>query len=399
MPCAVSEKIIQDLINHVEKEEERSSSLPTSSCKKEYVQAEQRDSSINSLLKLNTHFGFEPETFCLAVRYVDTFLAKVKVSPKYLEVISLSALVLAAKLGEEDEFIPDTEDFVTVSRSVCTVADVVRMERIMIEKLDWNMYVPTPLTFIEKYCNILEAYGLFNEEEKRSIVQHCIPTLVNLLSNSSFLNHKSSTIALTILNYELSFFNREISSIFCELSNYSKIHDSELMHCNLLLQEFLDSQLLAMCKEKRTKKKRTHSTSSVSSSKRTMPTIWEAGDELMSDRTESSFSNQHISEKEEDTEHSSYSMTSDVDPCSDDTDPISDMDGERDEEGYGIEDIKCDSPVTLSAFSFPDSESTIARPLYSQIVKKSSVLKKSSCASEAYDGHLVQTSAATGRAC
>ena len=43
------------------------------------VQATQRDESIQHLLKVSVHFGFEPETFCLAVKYVDTFLGKIKV--------------------------------------------------------------------------------------------------------------------------------------------------------------------------------------------------------------------------------------------------------------------------------------------------------------------------------
>ena len=99
-----------------------------------------------------------------------------------------------------------------------------------------NDTAPVYYHSIFQYCNVLEAYGLFTEEEKRSIAQHCVPTLVGVLSTSAFLDHKSSTVALTILNYELSFFNREISDVFCQLSNYANLHDSELMHCNLLLQ-------------------------------------------------------------------------------------------------------------------------------------------------------------------
>ena len=93
--------------------------------------------------------------------------------------------------------------------------------------------------------------------------------------------HKSSTVALTILSYELSFFNQpSISESFTELAGYANIMDSELTHCYSLLQDFLELQLLSMCKDKRKKKKRTHSNSS-SVSARTMPTIWESGDEIM----------------------------------------------------------------------------------------------------------------------
>lgn len=137
-----------------------------------------------------------------------------------------------------------------------------------------------------------------------------------------------------------------------------------------------------------------------------MPTIWEAGDEVMqtSQQTDSAFSSLHISEKEEDSDLSTFSLLSacEADPISEDTDdPITeDMDEQRDD--YEIEDIKCDSPVDLSSaasvFKFPGASAPQDRPLYSQIVKQSSACKKTSCASEAFEG-LVQHTAATGRAC
>ena len=63
--------------------------------------------------------------------------------------MALTCLHLAAKMTEEDEVIPHISDLITQSSANCTTDDLVRMERLILNKLEWNVNLPTPLHFLQ----------------------------------------------------------------------------------------------------------------------------------------------------------------------------------------------------------------------------------------------------------
>lgn len=69
--------------------------------------------------------------------------------PKYLKCVALSCLYIACKITEEDEVVPHISDLVTQSATNCSTDDIVRMERLILNKLDWNVNMATPLHFLQ----------------------------------------------------------------------------------------------------------------------------------------------------------------------------------------------------------------------------------------------------------
>ncbi|XP_078257754.1 cyclin-I isoform X1 [Rhinoraja longicauda] len=112
------------------------------------VSPAQRDEVIQWLAELNSIFYFYPETLSLAITILDRFLALVKARPKYLRCIAISCFFLAAKTNEEDEIIPSLKDMVKNSNCGCSSADILRMERIILDKLNWDLHTATPLDFL-----------------------------------------------------------------------------------------------------------------------------------------------------------------------------------------------------------------------------------------------------------
>jgi len=282
MPSQV-EKAVQRLLDAANKDESYGLSLQAKDVKNT-EQTSLRDSSASRIIKIGSHFGLAAETCLQAVKYFDVFLSKVKVPAKYMEVTSISSLVLASKMYEEEEHIPCISDMLNIFRLNYSVQDVIRMEKLMLDKFGWQLLILTPLAFIEKFCNILSCLDYFTESEMHAIVSRCTTTLLRIIVDSSFLQHSNSTVALAVLSYELSFFNKCLTSAYCQLSTHAGIHDSELMHCEALLRSVLDADILNVKTENRRRKKRTHS-ASVSPS-RTMPTIWESGDEVEENDTQ-----------------------------------------------------------------------------------------------------------------
>ncbi|XP_053232722.1 cyclin-I2 [Podarcis raffonei] len=102
-------------------------------------------------------FQFCSETFALAVSFFNRLLASVKAQLKYLQCIATACLVLAAKINEEDEIIPSVKKLAVQSGCKCSPAEIVRMERIILNKLHWDLYTATSIDFL----NIVSTRHVF----------------------------------------------------------------------------------------------------------------------------------------------------------------------------------------------------------------------------------------------
>nr|XP_009677278.1 PREDICTED: cyclin-I-like [Struthio camelus australis] len=111
------------------------------------------------IAEISSQFQFYPETFALAVSILNRLLASVKAQLKYLECIAISCLVLAAKTSEEDEVIPSVKMLAAQSGCKRSPAEILRMERIILDKLHWDLYTATPMDFLNivstKFCKVL----------------------------------------------------------------------------------------------------------------------------------------------------------------------------------------------------------------------------------------------------
>jgi len=107
-----------------------------------------REFEVKDLLSLTRFFGFCSETFSLAVSLLDRFLSVMKIQPKHLSCVGLCCFYIAVKSSEEERNVPLPNDLIRITQNRFTVSDMMRMERIIMEKLYWKVKAPTSLHFL-----------------------------------------------------------------------------------------------------------------------------------------------------------------------------------------------------------------------------------------------------------
>ncbi|XP_060103143.1 cyclin-I [Heteronotia binoei] len=204
----------------------------------------QRDEVIHWLTKLKCQFHLYPETLALAVSLLDRFLAAVKARPKYLNCIAISCFFLAAKTIEEDERIPVLKVLARDSFCGCSPAEIRRMEKIILDKLNWDLHTATPLDFL----HIFHAVALSTRPQllttlpKRNPSQHVAlltKQLLHCLACYQLLQFKGSLLALAIISLEVEKLIPDWLALIIELLQKAQMDSSQLIHCRELVAQHL----------------------------------------------------------------------------------------------------------------------------------------------------------------
>jgi hypothetical protein len=101
---------------------------------------------IDWLIEVHLKFKLMPETLFLTTNLIDRYLCVQSVSRKNLQLVGVTAMLLAAKY--EEIWAPEVNDFVHISDNAYSRDEVLTMEKNMLNTLKFNLTVPTPYVFI-----------------------------------------------------------------------------------------------------------------------------------------------------------------------------------------------------------------------------------------------------------
>ncbi|XP_058904453.1 cyclin-G1-like isoform X1 [Kogia breviceps] len=166
------------------------------------VTARLRDFEVKDLLSLTQFFGFDTETFSLAVNLPDRPLSKMKVQPKHLGCVGRSCFCLAVESIEEERDVPLATDLIRISQYRFTVSDLMRMEKIVLEEVCWKVKATTAFPFLQLCYSLLqenlpyERRNSLNFEALEAQLKACYCRIV-------FSKAKPSVLALSIIALEI----------------------------------------------------------------------------------------------------------------------------------------------------------------------------------------------------
>lgn len=121
------------------------------------VKSNERDEMVAYLLEVcdREDMSLSVETFALCVTLLDRFLASFKVKSKYLECLAVACLYIACKVKEEDDNLSITSEFLIDCDCKCSIAELLRMEQMILSKFEWSVNDITASDFIYLYYAIL----------------------------------------------------------------------------------------------------------------------------------------------------------------------------------------------------------------------------------------------------
>jgi hypothetical protein len=207
----------------------------------------QRDEVVRWLTELHSRLQLYPETLVLAVSILDRFLASIKARPKYLRCIAIACFFLAAKTCEEDEHVPSLRELVSTSDCGCSSAEILRMEKIILDKLNWDLHTATPLDFLHIFhamvltCRswFLESVLGMNRSQHLSLLTQ---RLYHCLADHTLIQVQGSMLALALITLELETCCPDWLALTIDLLRKAQIDSSELIRCRELVARSLSTQ-------------------------------------------------------------------------------------------------------------------------------------------------------------
>ncbi|XP_038976334.1 G2/mitotic-specific cyclin S13-7-like isoform X3 [Phoenix dactylifera] len=112
------------------------------------------------LIEVHHKFELMPETLYLAFYIIDRYLSMETVRRRELQLVGVSAMLIACKY--EEIWAPEVSDFICISDSAYSREQILSKEKVILNKLEWNLTVPTPYMFLVRF---LKAAMLDKEME------------------------------------------------------------------------------------------------------------------------------------------------------------------------------------------------------------------------------------------
>jgi cyclin B len=147
-PQAVTE-YVNDMYVHFREKELETSVSPTYMRQQAHINEKMRAILIDWLVEVHLKFKLVPETLYLTVNLIDRYLLGSPVERSNLQLVGVSALLLASKY--EESYPPELKDLVYITDKAYTQEQILGMEEKMVKALKYKMTIASVHCFMMRY--------------------------------------------------------------------------------------------------------------------------------------------------------------------------------------------------------------------------------------------------------
>lgn len=109
---------------------------------------------VDWLVEVAEEYKLSQENLFLSTNYVDRFLSVMPVLRGRLQLVGVTCMLIASKY--EEIFAPQVEDFVYITDSTYSAAEVLQMEVTILNALSFNLTAVTPYCFLKRLTSVLD---------------------------------------------------------------------------------------------------------------------------------------------------------------------------------------------------------------------------------------------------
>ena len=192
------------------------------------INEKMRSILIDWLVDVHLKFKLVPETLYLTVNLIDRFLMVKSVSRKHLQLVGVTAMLVASKY--EEIWAPEVRDFVYISDRAYNRDQILNMEKIMLNSLKFNLTVPTHYHFLHRF---LKVAGLAENAEAVNYATYLVELALPEYSTLRFRYSQVAAAAVyaTMIVYEAPYdANRQVHL-------HSTYSSEDLLDCIELLSD------------------------------------------------------------------------------------------------------------------------------------------------------------------
>jgi len=142
-----------DIYNNLMREETTCLPAPDYMESQADINARMRAILVDGLMEMHRVHKLKTETLFLAVSLIDRFLAKRQITRKRLQLVGITAMLIAAKFEEIHP--PAVGVFVHMAGNAYTTDDILNMEVTMLAVLQFVVCYPTVAHFFERYARAM----------------------------------------------------------------------------------------------------------------------------------------------------------------------------------------------------------------------------------------------------
>lgn len=142
-------QFVKYLYAHYKRIEHKSQVNPDYMSRQNDINDKMRSILVDWLVDVHLKFKLAPETLFLTVNIIDRFLEVKQVSRKHLQLVGVTAMLIASKY--EEIWAPEVRDFVYISDRAYNRDQILNMEKIMLNALRFNLSLPTQYHFLHRF--------------------------------------------------------------------------------------------------------------------------------------------------------------------------------------------------------------------------------------------------------
>ena len=199
------------------------------------INAKMRSILIDWLVEVHLNFKLMPETLYLTVNLIDRFLEKEQIMRNKLQLVGVTAMFMASKYEEIEEiYAPECRDFVYISDKAYTRDEILRMEGLMLARLNFQLTAPNAFVFVKRFAKVA---GIATTP--RSTTELLANYLVELtLQDYKMLKYLPSTICASAVYLALK--TRGKTPWTPDLEKHSTYKEADLQACVRDIHELHD---------------------------------------------------------------------------------------------------------------------------------------------------------------